>query len=365
MAAGLHAPQFASMAQAAQGLVGGINAGIAQVDKRNKDMQRYEANQYVSGLLGEATPENYEANLMKAGVMSPYASPEMIKQADTARAMFQRKEDNLHRDVREGVQDYQWGAGHLLKQDEFDFTKDSWNKDFKFKTEKDARDFIENQRQFGITNQRMYDLAMMQIKSSENIASQQYSATMNKPTPALITTADGKQVVRDVPYSAIIQGGYKDPTTGKIVSIQSLQNVKDTESYNGTTTTKGAQQTAFAKLVSDPVAFQKALKQNLTSSIYGKQWITPKVSDTHMKEMISKAGGAIKASPELQALWNNATTDKQRGDVIKKAAGLTQEETNPFRRIGVGALNMLLPDEYEVDPYRIKVGDKKAFQEYR
>ena len=338
--------------------VGEALKGSSKLMQENaKAKQQLDANEYVSGLLGKATPENYQQQLLQAGSMSPYASPEMVKQIDTSRAGFQRGEDINRQLDRYAAEDAKWGAGHTLDQDRFGYTqkhdtdlmnmnKDQFNKEYGLKLKQHEFDQWKSKMSLSL-QQKEIDAAQNQL--------------LNKPTSALITTADGKQVVRDVPYSAVIQGGYKD-ANGKYVSIQSLDNVKATEEYTGIKTTKGAQQSAFAKIASDPQLFQDTLKKNLTSSIYGKQWITPDISDTKMKEMVGSAGALLKSDPRLQALYNNATTDAQRGAVIKQAAGLIQEDTNPFRRIGVGALNLLLPDEYEVDPYKIRVGDKRTKQ---
>ena len=80
-----------------------------------KAKQQLEANQYVSGLLGKATPENYQQQLLQAGSMAPYASPEMIAQVRDTRGQMQydqgvkthaseRAEDMVQR----GVENTHW-----------------------------------------------------------------------------------------------------------------------------------------------------------------------------------------------------------------------------------------------------------------
>ena len=54
-----------------------------------KAQQQVEANAYVSGLLGKATPENYQQTLLQAGSMAPYASAELMNQVKDTRGQMQ------------------------------------------------------------------------------------------------------------------------------------------------------------------------------------------------------------------------------------------------------------------------------------
>jgi hypothetical protein len=322
---------------ATQGITGGVD---------RKAQQQMKANMYVTELLGKATPENYQQQLLSAGTMSPYASPELMKQVDTSRAGFHRGED-ITRDLDwKAQQTAQWGAGHTLDRDKFGYqqkhdtdvmnmSKDQFNKNYGLALSNAEFD----KYKFGVTTK---------LQREQNQIAQ--NALYNKPTQALVTGKDGVQRVQDVPYYATIGNP----------NIQNLANVKATEEYSGSSTTKKAGQQSFAKLASDPAAYEANIKSAFTAAVHGKDWITPRISDTKLSEVAASAGSAIKASPELQQLWNNATTDKQRGAVVMKAAEMIKEPTHPVFRLGSGIINKLLPDEYEIDVTGTKVGNKAA-----
>jgi hypothetical protein len=331
---------------ATQGITGGVDKLVADAGVDRKAQQQMKANMYVTELLGKATPENYQQQLLSAGTMSPYASPELMKQVDTSRAGFHRGEDILHRDAREAVQDFQWGVGSN-REDTRDAYKVQHDKDLMtFDREKFNKTYglqLSNAEfekyKFKVTT----DLQREQNQIAQN-------ALYNKPTQALVTGKDGVQTVQDVPYYATIGNP----------NIRKLENVKATDELSGLSTTKKAGQQSFAKLASDPVAYEANIKSAFTAAVRGKDWITPRISDTKLSEVAASAGSAIKASPELQQLWNNATTDKQRGAVVMKAAEMIKEPTHPVFRLGSGIINKLLPDEYEIDVTGTKVGNKAA-----
>lgn len=73
--------------------LGSSLGGASKLMQENaKAKQQMEANQYVSELLGKASPENYQQTLLQAGSMAPYASPEMMSQVKDTRGQMQYDE---------------------------------------------------------------------------------------------------------------------------------------------------------------------------------------------------------------------------------------------------------------------------------
>ncbi len=100
--------------------VGEAFKGSSKLMQENaKAKQQLDANEYVSGLLGKATPENYQQQLLHAGSMAPYASPEMVKQIDTSRAGFQRGEDKAYQANRDTIGDAFKTGEFIQHGDEF------------------------------------------------------------------------------------------------------------------------------------------------------------------------------------------------------------------------------------------------------
>jgi hypothetical protein len=104
---------------ATQGVTGGLDKLVADAGADRKAQQQMKANQYVSGLLGKATPENYQQQLLQAGSMAPYASAEMMKQVDTSRAGFQRGEDKKYQLDRDTIGDAFKTGEFIQHGDEF------------------------------------------------------------------------------------------------------------------------------------------------------------------------------------------------------------------------------------------------------
>ena len=77
------------MLLATQGITGGVDKLVADAGVDRKAQQQMKANAYVSELLGKTTPENYQQQLLQAGAMSPYASPELMNQVKDTRNQIQ------------------------------------------------------------------------------------------------------------------------------------------------------------------------------------------------------------------------------------------------------------------------------------
>ena len=344
---------------ATQGVTGGLDKLVADAGVDRKAQQQMKANEYVSGLLGKATPENYQQQLLQAGSMSPYASPELMKQVDVSRAGFQRGEDILQRDTRDVRTDFVSDRSHGLETDKFGFTKDSWNKDFAFKSDKDARDFVENQRQFGVTNKRMYDLAMMQISSSEKIAANSAKATQNSMLNELkqIVITDPKTHKQSVVTMPMYQTqAYKE--AGYSPMLQ--QDVKATEELTGKGGLKTAIRTSFNKMAANPDQFLGEITSKVNSAVKGHNWFGPNVSGQQLEEIAGNAGKILLNDERAFTEYQMATTPAQKGKVVLKYGGYGEpKQTNVFKRIGASTVDFL-PDEFKPNVYDLKRTDAET-----
>jgi hypothetical protein len=115
---------------ATQGATAGIDKASELLASNRKAQQQMKANEYVSGLLGKSTVDNYQDNLMKAGTMSTYASPELMKQVDTSRAVFQRGEDKAYQLNRDTIGDAFKSGEFVQRDNQFNESIRQFNKNY-------------------------------------------------------------------------------------------------------------------------------------------------------------------------------------------------------------------------------------------
>ena len=344
---------------ATQGVTGGLDKLVADAGVDRKAQQQMKANEYVSGLLGKATGDTYKQDLLSAGTMAPYASPELMKQVDTSRLGFQREEDIARQDKRYAREDFVSDRSYGLETDKFGFTKDSWNQDFAFKSEKDARDFLENQKQFSITNRRMYDLAQMQISSSERIAGNNLKASQNSMLNEL------KQIVVTDPkthkQSVVTMPMYQIPAYKQAgYSPMLQQDVKATEELTGKGGLKTAIRSSFNKMSANPDQFLSEITSKVNSAVKGHNWFGPNVSGQQLEEIAGNAGRILLNDERAFTEYQMATTPAQKGKVVLKYGGYGEpKQTNVFKRIGASAVDFL-PDEWKPNVYDLKRTDAET-----
>jgi hypothetical protein len=115
---------------ATQGVTGGVDKLVADAGVDRKAQQQMKANMYVTELLGKATPENYQQQLLSAGTMSPYASPELMKQVDTSRAGFHRGEDKAYQLNRDTIGDAFKSGEFVQRDNQFNESIRQFNKNY-------------------------------------------------------------------------------------------------------------------------------------------------------------------------------------------------------------------------------------------
>ena len=190
---------------ATQGITGGIDKLVSDAGVDRKAQQQMKANAYVSELLGKATPEDYQQQLLSASNMSPYASPELMKQVDTSRAGFQRTEDVNRQLDRYAAEDSRWGAGHTLALDEAAYKKirDKELMDFdkyKFRVETGLKN-----RELSIQAEAKKALLEQKDKGKEMTPAQRHAAEMELNKPVVIEyIRNGKKHTTTVPYGEYI-----------------------------------------------------------------------------------------------------------------------------------------------------------------
>ena len=118
MAAGLQAPQLGGMYQASQGLLAGIKGFQEQQENTAKKKQMYEADKYVSSLLGKGDIDS----ITQARTMLPYANEQYAKQAQYMVDDLRRAEDVKWRGDRATIDDA-FKTGEFIQKDEH-FTKE-------------------------------------------------------------------------------------------------------------------------------------------------------------------------------------------------------------------------------------------------
>lgn len=182
-----------------------LNGSSKLMQENAKAKQQLEANQYVSGLLGKATPENYQQQLLQAGSMAPYASPEMIAQVKDTRGQMQYDEGVATHARERGEDITQRGVENTYRDKTFAHTVSQDDYKNKFDREK----FAEDTRRYGLDyalrvrelNENAELKKLMLNKKDGITPSQKFEMEkdLNKPTK-IEYVRDGKKHTTVIPY---------------------------------------------------------------------------------------------------------------------------------------------------------------------